>query len=100
MNNLIYVKYDTDYFTRISQEGELYALNRDQLELITSILEDKNIPYYTSKVEFCTKIKWDKNANKSLEEYEGLIIRNRKKSQEDIIMDIKNDNQKGQSITS
>ena len=38
MNNLIYVKYDTDYFTRISQEGELYALNRDQLELITSIL--------------------------------------------------------------
>ena len=61
MNNLIYVKYDTDHFTRISQEGELYALNRDQLELITSILEDKNIPYYTSKVEFCTKIKWDKN---------------------------------------
>ena len=33
MNNLIYVKYDTDHFTRISQEGELYALNRDQLEL-------------------------------------------------------------------
>ena len=95
MNNLIYVKYDTDHFTRISQEGELYALNRDKLELITSILEDKNIPYYTSKVEFCTKIKWDKNADKSLEEYEGLIIRNRKKSQEDIIMDIKNDNQKG-----
>ena len=95
MNSLIYVKYDTDYFTRISQEGELYALNRDQLELITSILEDKNIPYYTSKVEFCTKIKWDKNADKSLKEYEGLAIRNRKKSQEDIIMDIKNDNQKG-----
>ena len=38
MNNLIYVKYDTDHFTRISQEGELYALSRDQLELITSIL--------------------------------------------------------------
>nr|DAT67397.1 MAG TPA: SOS-response transcriptional repressor [Caudoviricetes sp.] len=95
MNDLIYVKYDTDHFTRISREGELYALNRDQLELITSILEDKNIPYYTSKVEFCTKIKWDKNADKPLEEYEGLIIRNRKKSQEDIIMDIKNDNQKG-----
>ena len=55
MNDLTYVKYDTDHFTRTNQEGELYALNRDQLELITSILKIRTSHTIHLKLNFAQR---------------------------------------------